>query len=61
VWTWRHLAADAGTSKIRGGVQGCTISLLVEVHPRRKPRALMEEEKKKKKKAVVSFLWSLMA
>jgi hypothetical protein len=46
MWTWRFLAAEAGTSKIRG-VQGCTISLQAAVHPRRMPRALMEKKKKK--------------
>jgi ABC-type cobalt transport system substrate-binding protein len=28
VWTWRHLAAEVGTSKPRGGVQGRAISLI---------------------------------
>jgi hypothetical protein len=43
---WRHLAAEAGMSKIRG-VQGYTISLQAVVHPRHMPWALMEKKKKK--------------
>jgi hypothetical protein len=40
VWTWRHLAEEAGMFQI-GGIQGCTICLQAVVHPRRMPRALV--------------------
>jgi hypothetical protein len=59
VWTWRHLAAEAGTSKISekgGGFQGCTRSLQAAVHPRCKPRALVAKKKKKKEQCTNNYI-----
>jgi hypothetical protein len=42
---WRHLAAKVGTSKAKGGKQGCTISLKAAVHPGYMLRALIAKKK----------------
>jgi hypothetical protein len=46
--------AEGGTSNIKGGFQGCTISLQAVVNPRRMPRALIEKKNKFHENPIVS-------